>query len=160
MVSDAGKYESLIEAIKGDDADWLHGACEQLVLSYRDVPAEPLLALKEQLHRLDMGHREAYVDEALISIAEKRPGPFRAIVNEPGNPHWGAAVEVLSMVGSLEYLDLFISLLPLSGRRGQLDLVRAIGRYTGPKVVETLSQFLKEDDESLFFEALMGLRRD
>jgi hypothetical protein len=160
MAFDTAKYEALIEAIKGGDAEGLHGACEQLVLSYKDVPAEPLLALKEQLHRLDMGHREAYVEEVLISIAEKRPDPFLAIATEPGHPLWGVAVEVLSMVGAPEYLDMFIKLLPLAPRRGRLDLVRAIGRYTGPKVVDALAHYLKEEDEPLFFEALMALRAD
>jgi HEAT repeat protein len=158
MPFNTGKYEALLEAIKGGDAGGLQGACEQLLLKYKDMPAEPLLALKEQLHRLDLEHREAYVEEALISIAEKRPGPFRAIATEPGHPQWRQAVEVLSMVGEPEYLDLFISLLPLTDRRGQLELVRAIGRYTGPKVVEALARFLKEDDESLFFEALMAVK--
>jgi hypothetical protein len=159
MPFDTGKYEELIEAIKGGDATGLQEACEQLVLAYKDVPAEPLLALKEQLHKLDLEHREAYVEEALISIAEKRPGPFRAIATEPTHPQWRQAVEVLSMVGDPDYLGLFISLLPQVDRRGQLELVRAIGRFTGPKVVEALAGFLKEEDEALFFEALMAVKR-
>lgn len=159
MPFDIGKYEALLEMIKGGDSGVLQSACEQLVLSYRDVPAEPLLALKEQLHRLDLEHREAYVEEALISIAEKRPGPFRTIATDPGHPQWRQAVEVLSMVGEPDYLELFISLLPRVDRRGQLELVRAIGRFTGPRVVEALARFLKEEDEALFFEALMAVKR-
>ncbi len=159
MPFDISRYEELVEVIKGGDAIGLQGACEQLVLSYKDVPAERLLALKEQLHRLDLEHREAYVEEALVSIAEKRPGPFRAIATDPEHPQWRQAVEVLSLVGDPQYLDLFISLLPLAERRGLLELVRAVGRFVGPKVVEALAPFLKEDDEALFFEALMAVKR-
>ena len=73
---------------------------------------------------------------------------------------WRPAVEVLSMVGTPEYLDLFITLLPLCPPRGLKDLLRAVGRYRGPKAVRSLGPYLKACGEEIFFEVVMALKRD
>jgi len=159
MVEDTGRFEDLFEAIKGGDGRELRQACEKVLLGWRDVPVEPLLGLKDQFHRLELEDRESCLDEALVSIAEKRPAPFTQIVTEPAHPLWRPAVEVLSLVGDMHYLELFLSLLPLCPRKNLPFLIRGIGRYDSPKVVPALAPFLASDGEGIFFEVLLAMRR-
>jgi len=153
------RFEVLMEGIAGGSSEEIRHACAEMRVRWKDAPVDALLSLKEKLRRLDMEHREAQVDELLISIAEKRPGPFTEIATEPGHPLWRASVEVLTMVGSAEYLDLFVSLLPLCRKKGLRDIVKAIGSFKGEKVVEALGPYLYSEDRDTFLEAALALKR-
>jgi hypothetical protein len=159
MATDADRFENLMEKIKGGNTRELQGACSDIARLWKEAPVSGLLSLKEQFHRLGLEEREAHLDAALIEVALRKPGPFTNVATEPGHPLWRAAVEVLSMVAAPEYLDLFISLLPLCPGKDLKELVRAIGCYDGPKVVGAVSPYLGSDDEGLFFEAVLALKR-
>jgi len=160
MRAGSDRFELVMEAVTNGTVAEMRSACEELIRAWKDVPVEPLLSLKEQFHRLDLEHREAHIDEALISIAEKRPGPFTSIATEPAHPLWRPAVEVLSMAGDPGYMDLFISLLPMCPRKNLKDLVRAIGNYRDAAVVEALRPYLSSEDEGVFFEAVTAFKRN
>ncbi len=159
MTEGVNSYDDLIETIKGGDAREFHGACERAMRVWKGVPVEGLLALKEQFHKLELEDRESHLDEALISIAEKRPGPFTEIATEPGHPLWRPSVEVLSLVGDAGYFDLFMSLLPLCPVKDLPYLIRAIGCYDGPKVVRALAPYLASDSDGVAYEALRAMKR-
>ncbi|MBI5694271.1 MAG: hypothetical protein HZC51_00825 [Nitrospirae bacterium] len=160
MIEYAEKFEDIFETMKGGDTRELATACDLVVRSWKDVPVEPLLALKALFSKVGLEDREAHIDEALASIAEKRPEPFTKIATEPESPLWLSAVEVLSLTGDEEYLDLFVSLLPLCPKRKLPGLVRSIGRYRCAKAAEAVSPYLNSSDEALFFEALLSLEDD
>ena len=155
----ASRFEAVFETIKSGDALARRAACEEVVRSWRDVPLEPLLVLKGQFGRMGLEHHEANLDEALVSVCERRPTPFLTLATDPANICWAAAVEVLSLVGGPEYLDLFISLLPLVGKKGVLELIRAIERYTGPKAAAAVGPLVLSDDEEVFIEAALALKK-
>lgn len=160
MTGYAEKYEDLFETLRGGDMRELVSACDTVVRSWREVPVEPLLNLKAVFGKVGMEDREARLDEALASVAEKRPDPFTKLATEPDNPLWLPAVEVLSLTGDEEYLDLFISLLPLCPRRKLPGLVRSIGRYRVAKSSEAIAPYLYSGDDDLFFEALLAVEGD
>jgi len=155
----AERFEALMETITNGGRSEAREACDELMRLWKDAPVHALLALKEQFRKLDMESREAALDEALISIAERRPEPFTAIATDPSQPLWRQAVDVLAMLGGEAYLDLFISLLPLCPRRNLKDLAAAIGCFRGAKVAEALSPYLDTDDEALFQEVVLALKR-
>lgn len=159
MVAETDRHENLMEVVKGGTAREVQDACAELAHAWKDAPVESLLALKEQFHKLDIEDREAHLDSALITIAEKRPAPFTAIATEPGHPLWRPTVEVLSLVGSSDYLDLFISLLPISPKKNITDLLKAIGCYSCNKVVSAAGPYLGSDDERVFMEAVLTIKR-
>jgi HEAT repeat protein len=158
MTEGTGKFENLFEAIRSGDTRDLHVACDEVTRLWKEVPVEPLLALKTQLQKMEMEQREANLDEALISVAEKRPGPFVKIASEPEHPLWRACMDVLSMEGDASYLDLFISLLKVCPKKQLVDLIRAIGRFRDEKAVRAVSAYLSDKDEGVFFETVMALK--
>jgi HEAT repeat protein len=158
MTGETGRFENLFEAIRSGETKDLHFACEEVMRMWKDVPVEPLLALKTQLQKMEMEQREANLDEALISVAEKRPGPFVKIASEPEHPLWRACLDILSMLDDASYLDLFISLLPACPKKQLVDLIRAIGRFRDKKAVRAVSGYLLDSDEGVFFEAVMALK--
>ena len=160
MAADKGRFEDLAEMIKSGSGEQLRNSCAEAARLWKDAPVDALLSLKEQLGRLDLEEREAQLDAALVEIAEKRIDPFTTIATQPGHPLWRAAVEVLSMAGAPDSLDLFISLLPLSPKKDLKELIRAIGCYRGDKVVKAVAPYLDTDDEGEFFEAVFALKRD
>ena len=153
------RFENLMEMIKGGSARELHDSCAEIARLWKHAPAEDLLSLKKQLRRLDLEERESYLDAALVDIAVKRMEPFAAIATQPGHPLWRAAVEVLSMAGAPDSLDLFISLLPLCPKKNLRDILRAIGCYSGEKVVGAVAPYLNSEEEGVFFEAVLALKK-
>ena len=118
------------------------------------------MSLKDQLAKMGLEQREAVLQEALISVALRRPGPFREIASQPSHPLWNAAAEILSEAGMPEDLDLLIGLIPDIPRKNLPDLVRAIGRFRTERAVEAISPYLLSEDESAAFEAATALRDD
>jgi HEAT repeat protein len=151
--------ESLLEQLKGGDTETLISACDELLRSWRAAPVEELLLLKEQFRRLNLEHREAHVEELLVSIAEKRPAPFTAIITQPDHPLWRPALEVLSLLADNQYLDLFITLLPVCPKKELPELVKAIGCYRCDKAAHALESLLDTDDDTVFMESVLALRR-
>lgn len=156
---DSARMDESIEGIRSGPADELRSCCEDIIRLWRTAPVDELLSLKEQFRKLGMENREASLEEALISIAEKRPEPFTRVVTEPGHPLWRPALEVLSMVGNKEYLELFISLLPLCPKKDLCDLVRAIGCFDCARAVEALKGLLDSQEEPVALEAVLALKR-
>jgi len=153
------RFEELMETIRAGSARDLHDACAEVSRLWKDAPVDGLLSLKEQFRRLDLEERESILDVALIEIADRRQEPFTVIATQPDHPLWRPAVEVLSMAGVPDCLDLFIRLLPLCPKKNIKDLLRAIGCYNDRKAVEAVAPFLCAEDEGVFFEAVLTLKR-
>ncbi len=153
------ELERHLENIRTGDTDALVESCAALLRLWRSAPVEELLSLKEQFRRLDMEHREAHVEELLVSIAEKRPGPFMVIANDPGHPLWRPTLEVLALLDGDENLELFISLIPLCSRKELVELVKAIGCYRCSTATKALTGLLYTDDEEVFLETVLALKR-
>jgi len=151
--------EALLEQVKSGDTDTLIAACDKLLRGWRSAPVEELLLLKEQFRKLNLEHREAHVEELLVSIAEKRPGPFTTIVTQPDHPLWRPALEVLSLLEDDQYLDLFIRLLPMCPKKELPELVKAIGCYRCENAAHALESLLGSDDDAVFMESVLALRR-
>jgi len=156
---DIDRYEALLEALRSGSPSETLMACEELIRLWKEVPVEELLLLKNRFGKLGLDDREARLDEALVSIAEKRPAPFTEIVTVPDHPLWPEAVDVLSMLGCEDFLELFISLLPSCPEKSLVHLIRAIGCYRENKVVESLARYLRSDDEEVFMEAVLAIKR-
>lgn len=156
---DTSRIEDIIEGIRAGSAEELNACCDELRRMWRSAPVDELLSLKEQFRKLGMEHREAFLEEALISIAEKRPEPFVTIATDPGHPLWRPALEVLSMLDNPAYLDLFISLIPLCPEKDMYELVQAISRPGTGKSVEALSGMLATADEPLAMDIVLALKR-
>lgn len=151
--------ERLVENIRTGDTDVLVRSCAEVLRLWKSAPVEKLLSLKEQFRKLDMEHREAHLEELLVSIAEKRPGPFTAIVTEPGHPLWRPALEVLALLDGDDYLDLFVSLIPLCPDKELVGLVKAIGSYRCSKSAMALTGLLSSENDEVFLEAALALKR-
>lgn len=152
-------FDGLMEAVRSGSPEELHDACDEIINRWRVAPVVELLALKQQFAKLGMEHREAHLEEALISVAEKRPGPFTAVASDPAHPAWRAAIEVLSMLDDEEYLDLFISLIPSCPEKELCDLVRAIAMFRCEAAVDALKGMLKNADGSVMLESVLALKR-
>jgi HEAT repeat protein len=150
--------EAIIDGIRTGEKTELPGYSSRIRIHWKDIPVAPLLSLKDQLNKMGMEDREAFLDEALISVALRRPGPFREIASKPSNPLWNAAAEILSEANIPEDLDLLIRLLPDIPGKSLPDLVRAIGRFRTERAVEAISSYLLSEDESAAFEAATALR--
>lgn len=158
MGNETGKFDNLFETIRSGETRELHFACEEVMRQWKEVPVEPLLALKTQFQKMELEQREANLDEALISVCEKRPGPFIEIAKAPGHPLWRACVDVLSMVDNASNLELFVTLLPDCPKRQLPDLIRAIGRFRESGAVKAVARYLTDSDEGVFFETVMALK--
>jgi hypothetical protein len=134
----------------------LPGVCDKIIRNWKDVPLEQLIELKQQLARLGLEHREAHLDEALISIAEKRPGPFSGIAADTDHPLWKPAVELMSMCDNPDFCKQLLSLLPGCPKRCLEDLIRAISRCGNS--AEYVWPYLMDEDEGVFLEAVMAVR--
>jgi HEAT repeat protein len=148
----------ILEGIRTGGKTELPGYSSRIRLLWKDIPVEPLLSLKEQLGKMGMADREAFLQEALISVASKRPGPFREIASMPSSPLWNAAAEIISDAGYPEDLDILIGLIPDIQKRNLPDLIRAIGRFRAERAVKAISPYLLSDDDSTAFEAATALR--
>ena len=153
------RFGHVLESIKSGTGAELQQACEGLILGWREAPVHQLLALKKQLERLGLEQRESMLEEALISVAEKRPEPFLELAADPSGPLWDQAVEVLSMLADPSVLEL---LLPLEDKCTDKELpafVRALGNFNDSRALEVLQRFLRSNEDHMFIEALMALRR-
>ncbi|MGA2193419.1 MAG: HEAT repeat domain-containing protein, partial [Nitrospirota bacterium] len=130
----------------------------EIMRRWKDIQVEPLLKLKKQFQKMDMEQREANLDEALISVAEKRLKPFLDMVSQPGHPLWKAATEVVSMVDDPSVLEFLILLLRDSPKESLPDLLKAIGHFNTGKAREALLNYLNDPEEEVMFEAVMALR--
>jgi hypothetical protein len=148
----------ILEGIRTGDKTELPGYSARVRLLWKDIPVEPLLSLKERLNKMGMVDREAFLQEALITVASRRPGPFREIASRPSSPLWNAAAEIISDAGYPEDLDLLIGLIPGIQKKNLPDLIRAIGRFRSERAVKAISPYLLSDDESAAFEAATALR--
>lgn len=149
-------FEGIAEAFRAGDMRELPGVCDMVIRRWKDIPLEPLIELKVQLARLGLEHREAHLDEALISIAEKRPGPFSGIASNPDHPLWKPAIEIMSMCENRYFKEQLSSLLPVCPKRCLGDLIRAISRCGNG--AESVWPFLMDEDEGVFLEAVMAVR--
>jgi hypothetical protein len=149
-------FEGIAEAFRAGDMRELPGVCDMVIRRWKDIPLEPLIELKVQLARLGLEHREAHLDEALISIAEKRPGPFSDIASNPDHPLWKPAIEIMSMCENSYFKEQLSSLLPVCPKRCLGDLIRAISRCGNG--AESVWPFLMDEDEGVFLEAVMAVR--
>ena len=149
-------FENVAEAFRAGDMKDLPGVCDRVIRNWRDIPLEPMLELKLQLARLGLEHREAHLDEALISIAEKRPDPFSEIASSTDHPLWRPAVEIMSMCENRGFQEQLISLLPACPKRCLEDLIRAIGRSGNS--ADSIWPYLMDEDEGVFLEAVMAVR--
>jgi len=152
-------FDATLESVKSGTGPELQQACESIILGWREVPVVRLLALKRQLERLGLEERESMLEEALISVAEKKRPPFLEVASDPANPLWGQAVEVLSMLGDQAVLEMLLALEGRCGEKERPVLVRAMGNFTGPLAEQALLRFLRSDNEHVFIEALMALRK-
>ena len=150
--------EAILEGIRTGEKTELPGYSSEIRTLWKDIPVAPLLSLKDQLGRMGMEDREAFLQEALTSVALRRPGPFREIASIPSHPLWSAAAEILSDTGEPEDLDLLIGLIPDIPGKSLPDLVRAIGRFRTGRAVKAISPYLLSEDESVAFEAATALR--
>ena len=150
------RFEIIAEAFRVGDMKDLPGVCDKVIRNWKDIPVEPLLELKLQLARLGLEHREAHLDEALISIAEKRPGPFSDIASNTDHPLWKPAVEIMSMCENPDFQEQLLSLLPGCPKRCLGDLIRAISRSGSS--AESVWPYLMDEDEGIFLEAVMAVR--
>ncbi|MGC2423427.1 MAG: hypothetical protein WA666_03620 [Nitrospirota bacterium] len=155
-----GRMERILEGIRTGSQPELSRYCYEIITHWKDIPVTPLLSLKDQLAKIGLEQREAVLQEALISVALRRPGPFREITSKPSHPLWSAAAEILSETGIPEDLDLLIGLIGHIPRKNLPDLVRAIGRFRTERAVEAISPYLLSEDESAAFEATVALRDD
>src|SRR5512143_1229783 len=137
--------DSICDAFRTGDVKDLPAVCDRVIRHWKDIPLEPLLELKVQFSRLGLEHREAHLEEALISIAEKRPGPFADIASNTDHPLWKPAIEVMSRCEGNRFQELFSSLLPGCPKRCLGDLIRAISR--SGKGAESIWPFLLDEDE-------------
>jgi hypothetical protein len=149
---------AILEGIRTGEKTELPGYSARIRTLWKDIPVAPLLSLKGQLNKMGMVDREAFLQEALISVASRRPGPFREIASKPSHPLWSAAAEIISDTGHQEDLDLLIGLIPDIQGKNLPDLVRAIGRFRTERAVKAISPYLLSDDESAAFEAATALR--
>jgi hypothetical protein len=149
---------AILQGIRTGEKTELPGYSSRIRMLWKDIPVAPLLKLKDQLNKMGMEDREAFLDEALISVASRRPGPFREIALAPSHPLWNSAAEILSEAGMPEDLDLLIGLIPEIQKKNLPDLVRAIGRFRKVKAVKAISPYLLSEDESAAFEAATALR--
>ena len=151
------RHERLLEAVRLGGPGELSDACAKLVRLWKDAPVEPLLTLKEQFQKVGLDRREASLDEALVSLAERRLEPFIAVVSELRHPYWAQAVEVVSLTRDARILDVLLSLIPECPRRSLPMLVRGIGCFRERGAVEALGRFLSEKDDDVLFEAVSAL---
>ena len=150
------RFETIAEVFRAGDMKDLPGVCDKVIRNWKDIPLEPLIELKLQLARLGLEHREAHLDEALISIAEKRPGPFSDIASNTDHPLWKPVVEIMSMCESRNFKEQLLSLLPGCPKRCLEDLIRAISRFGNS--AESVWPYLMDEDEGVFLEAVMAVR--
>jgi hypothetical protein len=148
----------ILEGIRTGKKTELPGYSSRIRLLWKVIPVTPLLTLMQQLGKMGMVDREAFLQEALISVALKRPGPFREIASRPSHPLWNAAAEIISDTGDPEDLDLLIGLIPDIRKKNLPDLIRAIGCFRTERAVKAVSPYLLSDDESAAFEAATALR--
>lgn len=156
-MSPGRKLEDFAEAFKAGDAAGIQAACEGIMRAWKDIDVAPLLALKDQLSKMGLEQRAAHLEEALISVAEKRPEPFLKLADEPDGPLWRTAVEVLSRSGDPELFDLLVKQAAASRAKSLPDVIAALGRYGG-RAAEVLSGFLEDEDEEIFHEAVLALK--
>lgn len=155
-MSPARKFENFAEAFRTGDAPGIQAACEGIMRAWKDVDVAPLLALKDQLSKMGLEQRAAHLEEALISVAEKRPEPFLRLAEEPDGPLWRAAVEVLSRSGEPALFDMLVK--QAARRKKSLqDAIVALGRYGG-RAAGVLSGFLEDEDDEIFHEAVVALK--
>ncbi len=150
------RFKNIAEAFRVGDMKDLPGVCDKIIRNWKDIPLEPLIELKQQLARLGLEHREAHLDEALISIAEKRPGPFSEIASDTDHPLWKPVVEIMSMCENRDFQEQLLSLLPGCPKRCLEDLIRAISRCGNS--AESVWPYLMDEDEGVFLEAVMAVR--
>lgn len=150
--------DAVIDGIRTGEKTKLSRYCSEIRRLWKDIPVTPLLSLKDQLAKMGLEQREAVLLEALISVALKRPGPFRRIAAEPSHPLWNAAAEILSYTGGPEDLELLIGLIPYIPGKSLPDLIRAIGRFRTERAAEAVAPYLLSEDESAAFEAATALR--
>jgi len=150
------RLENIAEAFRVAEMKELPGVCDRVIRNWKDIPVEPLLELKLKLARLGLEHREAHLDEALVSVAEKRPEPFSAIASDTDHPLWKPAVEIMSLSENPKFQDQLLSLLPDCPKRSLGDLIRAISR--SGKNAESIWPYLMDEDEGVFLEAVMAVR--
>ena len=153
------RFGQALESIKSGTGSELQQACEWLILGWREAPVLQMLSLKKQLERLGLEQRESMLEEALISVAEKRPGPFLDIASDPSNRLWGQAVEILSMLADPSVLDLLLSLESRCEEKELPAFIRALGNFNDPRAAEALQKYLRSEEDHLFIEAVMALRR-
>jgi len=156
---DIDRYESLLEKLRIGSPTETLDACESLILMWKEVPIEELLLLKNRFAKLGLDDREARLDEALMSIAERRPAPFTEIIMNPDHSLWSEAVEIVSMLGCMDHFELFLSLMPGCPTNRLADLVRAVGYYRDNRAAEGIAKCLNTHDENVFMEAVLALRR-
>ena len=149
---------AILEGIRTGKTTELPGYSAEIRSRWNDIPVAPLLSLKDQLAKMELEERESVLHEALISVALRRPGPFREIASIPSHPLWNAAAEILSDTGEPEDLDLLIGLIPDIPGKSLPDLVRAIGRFRTGGAAKAISPYLLSEDESVAFEAATALR--
>jgi len=150
------RFENIAEAFRTGDMKDLPAVCDRVIRNWKDIPLEPLIELKLQLARLGLEHREAHLDEALISVAEKRPAPFTLIASNTDHPLWKPVVEIMSMCENRNFQEQLLSLLPGCPKRCLEDLIRAISRSGSS--AESVWPYLMDEDEGVFLEALMAVR--
>jgi len=150
------RFEHIAEAFRVGDMKDLPGVCDKVIRNWKDIPLDPLIELKMQLSRLGLEHREAHLDEALISIAEKRPGPFSDIASNTDHPLWKPVVEIMSMCENRNFQEQLLALLPGCPKRCLEDLIRAISRSGSS--AESVWPYLMDEDEGVFLEAVMAVR--
>lgn len=151
-------FGAILEGIRTGEQSELSRYYSEIIRLWKDVPVTPLLSLKDQLAKMGLQEREAFLDEALISVALRRPGPFRKIASKPSQPLWSSAAEILSEAGMPEDLDFLIRLIPVIPGKSLPELVRAIGRFKAERAAEAISPYLLSEDESAAFEAATALR--
>ena len=149
--------ERFAEAFRTGDAAGIQDACEGVMRAWKDIDVIPLLALKEQLTKIGLEQRAAHLEEALISVAEKRPGPFLELAEDPGGRLWRSAVEVVSMSGEPAFFDVLVRQAATCRKKSLPDIIAALGRYGG-RSVEALSGYLENDDDGIFHDAVLALK--
>ena len=156
-MSPGRKLEDFAEAFRAGDAAGIQAACEGIVRAWKDVDVAPLLALKDQLSKMGLEQRAAHLEEALTSVAKKRPEPFLKLAEEAEGPLWRTAVEVASRAGDPDLFDLLVKQASARHAKSLKDVIVALGRYGG-RAAGVLSGFLEDEDDEIFHEAVLALK--